>query len=102
MEKLIIDMMAWANVSEKELKKQGVIHNSFGEDLSWEYLCYVREHPVKWSVPTAILYGSKDTSYENIAAFAEKHNAKLTVMENGEHWFHTEEQMRFLDNWIGE
>ncbi len=49
-----------------------------------------------------ILYGSKDTSYENIAAFAEKHNAKLTVMENGEHWFHTEEQMRFLDNWIGE
>ncbi|MEE3333680.1 MAG: alpha/beta hydrolase [Ruminococcus sp.] len=102
MEKLIIDMMAWANVSEKELKKQGVIHTSFGEDLSWEYLCYVREHPVKWSVPTAILYGSKDTSYENIAAFAEKHNAKLTVMENGEHWFHTEEQMRFLDNWIGE
>ena len=20
--------------------------------------------------------------------------------ENGEHWFHTEEQMKFLDNWI--
>lgn len=28
------------------------------------------------------------------------HNAQLTVMQNGEHWFHTEEQMRFLDNWI--
>ena len=35
-----------------------------------------------------------------ISGFAEKHNALLTVMENGEHWFHTEEQMRFLDGWI--
>ena len=25
---------------------------------------------------------------------------RLTVMENGEHWFHTEEQMKFLDEWI--
>jgi hypothetical protein len=32
--------------------------------------------------------------------FAEKHHAGLTVMENGEHWFHTEEQMAFLDKWI--
>jgi len=32
--------------------------------------------------------------------FAEKHHAGLTVMENGEHWFHTDEQMQFLDNWI--
>jgi hypothetical protein len=32
--------------------------------------------------------------------FAEKHNAELSVMENGEHWFHTEEQMTFLDDWI--
>jgi len=21
-------------------------------------------------------------------------------MENGEHWFHTEEQLAFLDNWM--
>ena len=102
MERLITDMMAWANVTEDELKDKGIIRTSFGEDLSWDYLCYVREHPIKWNTPTAILYGSKDnlTSYKTIAAFAEKHNAKLTVMENGEHWFHTEEQMRFLDDWI--
>lgn len=24
----------------------------------------------------------------------------LTIMKNGEHWFHTEEQMQFLDAWI--
>ena len=99
MERLITDMMAWANVTEDELKKQGIIPTSFGEDLSWEYLCYVRDHPVKWNVPTAILYGRNDaiTSYKTIAAFAEKHNASLTVMDNDEHWFHTEEQMKFLD-----
>jgi hypothetical protein len=32
--------------------------------------------------------------------FIDAHNAELTVMEDGEHWFHTEEQMRFLDEWI--
>lgn len=102
MERLITDMMAWANVTEDELKEKGIIFTSFGEELSWEYLCYVREHPVKWSVPTAILYGKNDalTSYETISAFAKKHQASLTVMEDGEHWFHTEEQMRFLDDWI--
>ena len=102
MEKLIINMMTWANVTEEELKVKGTISTSFGEDLSWEYLCYVREHPVKWTVHTEILYGRKDnlTSYETVTAFAQKHNAILTVMENGEHWFHTDEQMKFLDNWI--
>ena len=96
------DMMVWAGVTDEELKRRSVIHTSFGEDLSWDYLCYVREHPVKWNVPTEILYGSNDnlTSSETITAFAKKHNAGLTVMGNGEHWFHTEEQMRFLDNWI--
>lgn len=102
MEKLICDMMTWANVTEDELKSRGIISTKFGEDLSWEYLCYVRENPSKWTCPTDILYGSRDelTSYDTISEFAEKHNADLTVMENGEHWFHTEEQMKFLDAWI--
>lgn len=102
MEKLIADMMTWANVTEEELQRQGVIPTDFGENLSWDYLCYVRDHPVEWNVPTDILYGSRDelTSYDTISTFAEKHNADLTVMENGEHWFRTEEQMRFLDDWI--
>ena len=61
MEQLILNMMIWANVTEKELKEKGVIPTSFGEDLSWEYLCYVREHPASWTVPTRILYGSRET-----------------------------------------
>ena len=102
MEKLIADMMQWANITEQELESKGTIHTDFGEELSWEYLCYVRNHPIKWDVPTQILYGSNDnlTSIETIRSFAKKHNAILTIMEGGEHWFHTEEQMHFLDNWI--
>ena len=102
MEKLITDMMGRAGVTEAELEARGVISTSFGEDLSWEYLSYVRAHPVRWNVPTEILYGSLDqmTSYETVSAFANKHGAGLTVMEGGEHWFHTQEQMQFLDDWI--
>ena len=62
MEQLILNMMTWANVTEREL-----------DNL---------------------------TSYETISAFAKIHGAELSVMEEGEHWFHTEGQMRFLDNWI--
>ncbi len=102
MEKLIMDMMRWANVTEQELESKGTIHTDFGEDLSWEYLCYVRSHPIQWDVPTHILYGSNDhlMSIETITDFANKHNATLTIMKDGEHWFHTDEQMMFLDNWI--
>ena len=104
MERLICDMMSWAQVTEEMLKEEGVIATAFGEELSWDYLCYVREYPIRWNVPTEILYGKKDnlTSYETAAAFAMKHYAKLTVMGSGEHWFHTEEQMKFLDEWIKE
>lgn len=102
MAKLIADMMLWANVTEEELYDKKVIQTAFGETLSWEYLCYVREHPLTWTIPTHILYGGKDhlTSYETISDFANQVKATITVMENGEHWFHTEEQMHFLDHWI--
>ena len=103
MEKLICDMMKWANVTEAELEQRKIITTDFGEELSWEYLCYVRAHPLNWKVPTSILYGEKDnlTSIETMRAFAEKQGASLTIMKGGEHWFHTEEEMKFLDEWIG-
>lgn len=102
MEKLIGNMMTWANVSERDLYEKGTIETAFGETLSWKYLLYVRSHPVCWNVPTAILYGASDnlTDRETVSAFADAHGASLTVMENGEHWFHTERQMNFLDKWI--
>lgn len=68
MEKLICDMMVWAKTSEAELREKSRIETTFGETLSWEYLCYVRSHPVDWRTPTKILYGSRDhlTSRETV------------------------------------
>ena len=102
MEKLIADMMLWANVTEDKLQSKKEIPTAFGETLSWEYLCYVRRHPIVWNIPTCILYGGKDhlTSRKTMSEFAEKQGAGLTVMEDGEHWFHTDAQMQFLDAWI--
>lgn len=102
MERLILDMLCWANADERELAERQEIQTDFGETLSWRYLCDVREHPVVWRVPTRILYGGRDhlTSMETISAFAERTGAELTVMPDGEHWFHTEQQLRFLDDWI--
>lgn len=102
MEQLILDMMGWANVSEKDLCEKGEISTNFGETLSWRYLCFVRNNPITWRIPTRILYGSNDnlTSRETVDRFIQNHNADLTVMENGEHWFHTDEQLTYLNEWM--
>ena len=60
MERLISDMMMWSNITEDALQRKKEIPTEFGETLSWEYLCYVRQHPIKWSIHTCILYGGKD------------------------------------------
>lgn len=102
MKKLISNMMQWSNVTERELQDKKKIETSFGEKLSWKYLCYVRENPVSWNISTDILYAENDslTSYETISKFAKETNSSLEIMKDGEHWFHTEEQLAFLDNWL--
>ena len=98
----MLDMMSWANVSEKDLREKGEIPTDFGETLSWKYLCFVRENPIIWNVPTEILYAENDNliSRQTVNEFISNHNTHLTVMENGEHWFHTDEQLAFLDSWM--
>ena len=102
MEKLITDMMVSENITEEELYKKKEIKTSFGEILSWDYLTFARKNPIEWNIPTYILYGENDdlTSYETILNFTNKSKANLTIMKGGEHWFHTDEQIEFLDNWI--
>lgn len=102
MERLILDMMTRVNVSEEELSVKKEIETPFGETLSWEYLSYVRKNPIHWNIPTGILYAEKDNiiSISTMTDFSKKINANITIMSGGEHWFHTKEQMDFLDNWI--
>ena len=103
MEKLIRDMMGWAGVTQEQLKEAGEIHTAFGETLSWKYLTYAEEHPItRWDSPMAILYAGQDhlTERETVDVFAKRFGCTVTVMENGEHWFHTEEQLAVLDAWL--
>lgn len=103
MEKLIQNMIKWANISEKELKEKGEIDTSFGETLSWDYYQYVRNHPIKkWNNKTSILYGENDKLTEKyvIKSFVEKYNCQIDVMIGGEHYFHTPDQLSYLDDWI--
>lgn len=94
-------MMQWSNVSEAQLKEVREISTDFDETLSWQYLCWVREHPYRWKVPTQVLYGAKDnlTSRAVLEQFKQRTGVHLTIMEEGEHWFHTELQLAVLQEW---
>lgn len=104
MERLILDMMGWAGVTEQELTQKKEIPTSFGETLSYEYLTYIRTHPIHWRTPTSILYAAGDTltSRETVDAFALRHQASVTVDPKGEHWYHTPEQLAVLHSWFSE
>lgn len=103
MKQLTLKMMDWANVSEARLKQEFIIETSFGQTLSWEYWQYVLEHPIeKWGIPTKILYGENDNliDYGTVEQFSCQYNCNVTVMEGGEHWFRTEQQLEFMCNWF--
>ena len=103
MEKLIRDMMGWAGVTREQLQQAGEIPTAFGETLSWKYLTYAAEKRItKWDSPTAILYAGQDhlTARQTVDDFARQFGCAVTVMENGEHRFHTEEQLSVLDAWL--
>jgi len=105
MKHLIKNMMKWFNVSEQMLRAKKEIPTPMGETLDWDYYCFVKENPInKWSVPTAILYGSDDnlTEREVVESFSKQFYCNLTVLEDSEHWFHTERQLAFLDKWLDE
>ena len=102
MPRLIADMLRWAGASEEQLRERGEIATDFGQTLSWSYLSWERQHPVTgWGCPTAILYAGRDnmTGRETVERFAASCRAELTVAEDGEHWFHTPEQLAALRAW---
>ena len=102
MAELIRTMMGWAGVTEADLEARGEIATPFGETLSWQYWQYALNHPItQWESPTAVLYGGLDnlTPRSTAEAFAARFHADLIVMEDGEHWFHTPEQLDVLRRW---
>lgn len=103
MERMITNMMTWFTVSEARLQEEKEIATPIGKTLYWDYYTYVKEHPVdKWDVPTSILYGMEDDEceYDTITSFVELFGADLEVMEGGEHYFHTKEQLAYFQLWL--
>ena len=102
MENLIQTMMTWAGVTEERLEREREIPTDFGQTFSWDYLKYVRQHPVHaLSAHTNILYGDQDNLVPQpvVECFARAEGAHLTVYPGGEHWFHTPEQMKVMGTW---
>lgn len=102
MQKLCEDMMNWAGVSSAELEEKKFIKTDFGQTLCWQEYCYAKDYPVKiWNSGTVILYGSEDnlTTLDTVKSFCERFRCGLTIMKDGEHWFHTPEQLGVLRTW---
>lgn len=105
MKEIIDNLMFWSNVSEEELKEKQEIKTDFGQTLYYDYYNYVKENPITdWNKKTYVLYGSKDNlqNEDLINDFCNKFNCKLNILENGEHYFHTEEQLNYYSNWLNE
>lgn len=102
--KIIIEnMMLWSNTTEKELNEKQEIKTDFGQTLYWDYYLYVKENPItNWNKKTYILYGNKDNMQNEsiIKNFSSEFNCDLTILKNGEHYFHTEEQLNFYNDWL--
>lgn len=104
MEYLIKQMMLWVDVSEKRLALEKEVDTPI-DLMTWDYYQYVKAHPIQeWAIPTNILYGGKDDlqSLKVIEDFTHKFNCALTVAENSEHSFGTEEDGRIIDQWLQE
>ncbi|MNI52120.1 Alpha/beta hydrolase family protein [compost metagenome] len=105
MKRIIENMMAWFGISEDRLKAEKEVATPVGQTLYWDYYCYVNSHPVDtWNKPTSILYGSDDNlcEFDVVSAFASRFHCGLQVMEHGEHYFHTKEQLQFFQQWLKE
>ena len=103
MKVIINNMMLWSNTTEEELEEKREIKTDFGQTLYWDYYKYVKDNPItNWNKKTYILYGNKDNMQNEdiIKNFSNKFNCDLTILENGEHYFHTEEQLKFYKEWL--
>jgi len=103
MERIIRNMMMWFQVSPERLEKEGTIDTPVGQKLYWDYFCYVLDHPVnRWDVDTRILYGAQDNlvEFDTISNFIEKFPCTLEIMDEGEHYFHTVDQLHRFRVWL--
>lgn len=103
MKTIINNMMLWSNIDEEYLKEKQEIKTDFGQTLYWDYYKYVKDNPITfWNKKTYILYGDKDNMQDEdiIKNFSNEFNCELSILTNGEHYFHTEEQLTYYKDWL--
>ena len=77
----------------------------FVDDLSTredDYYGWVINNPIThWDAPLFILRAEVDlfVSEEVGRDFISRHQCHITIMPDGEHWFHTAKQLAFLKEW---
>ena len=67
-----------------------------------DYFGWVIENPIThWNAPTYILRPEVDmvVSEEVGRVFIREYRCQVTIMPDGEHWFHTPKQLAFLKEW---
>lgn len=103
MRRIVDNMMRAASITPEQLARKRMMQTPSGQTLYAQDDAFVSAHPVlRWSVPTAILCGGRDAlcERERTEAFARRYRCDLTVLETGEHWFHTEEELNALRAWL--
>lgn len=104
MERVIQNMMTGFQINERQLQEEKKIPLPIGKTLDWDYYSYVKQHPIDfdWKSSLTILSGAKDmlTPKKHIKDFSDRQNAELTILENGEHYFHTSEQLHAFEMWL--
>ena len=67
-----------------------------------DYYKWTVNNPIiRWEAPTYILRPGEDPVVKESInrEFIHQHKCRLTIMPDGEHWFHTPEQLTFLKAW---
>lgn len=96
-------MMAAFGVSEAELEERRAVPTPIGQTIYWEDYRFLCANPVRdWPVRTDILCGEQDdvSGTVSIRAFAGRFGCALEVVPGAGHYFHTEGQMRRLQEWL--
>lgn len=103
MKKVIEKLMKKNAISFDLLKEEKYITLKDGTKLSYDFYQSLSDKD-NWNVKTHILYGEKDkiVDHESIFNFVSNHDASLSIMKNGEHYFHTPGQLKYIRKWINQ
>jgi pimeloyl-ACP methyl ester carboxylesterase len=103
----LVDMTAFIrrrlvarHLTEDDLRSAGVIAEPQGQDLTWEYFSWARDHPPAWTRPCRVLWGRRDdlVPAQDIDGFAAASGAIVETIDAG-HAFGPEHD-EFVTRWI--